>query len=308
MRRFPVLIITNSTSDLEKVKFPEFHIINIKSDFYNKFMEETNGLDSSFTSKLNESIKEDRKERFAIIYKERSKTFGDKKIYDVFNFLVLMFPSNLVIEYIVEFKFLGKKNILTYIDSYKTDVFNREDEGFLSFNEEKTDLINEFIKNYSHKYQEINYLKSATQHYMNAFDNIHYYHFSFLALCISLESITNGQSELIYRIRRNIAVICGKNLESSQIIFDNINTIYNLRSKIVHGADFSDDKVYEYLTYLQSIVSKTIIELLIHDISNLELLNKKITSLGFGDKDKMSENWSEILLNDNIESIIYEKL
>lgn len=308
MKRFPVLIITNSSSNLEKLKFPEFNIINTKSEEFNQFLAKTKVPKFSFALEITESAEDDGKERFAIINKNCSKTFGDKKIYDVFNFLVLMFPSNLTIEHIVDFKFKGDEQELIYESSFRTEIFNREEEGFLKFNEEKAQIINEFIQKYSHTYQEINYLKSATQHYMNAFDNLQYYHFSFLALCISLESITNGQTELIYRIRRNIAVICGKSTETSQIIFDNINTIYSLRSKIVHGSDFSDQKVYDYLTYLQSIVSKTIIELLIHNVTNLELLNKKITSLGFGDRDKLSEDWSEILLNDHIEEIIYEKL
>jgi hypothetical protein len=123
-----------------------------------------------------------------------------------------------------------------------------------------------------------------------------------------LESITNGNTELLYRIRRNVAVICGKNIESSQIIFDNINTIYKLRSKIVHGSDFSDDKVFEYLDYLQCIVSKLIIELLIHNIPNLEMLNKNITALGFGHRDKLSNNWSDTFLNKKIEDSIYNKI
>ena len=306
MKRFPVLIITNSASDLSKLEFPEFRIVNTKSEYFKKFLADTEVPEFSFALEIEESFEEDGKERYAIIHKDLSQKFGNKKIYDAFNFLVLLFPSNLAVDHIVDFNFINGK--LKHRSSFKTDIFNEEDEGFLKFNEDKSHTINEFIKNYSHTYNEIGYLKSSAQNYMNAFDNTHYYHFSYIALCISLESITNGNTELLYRIRRNVAVICGKDSETSQIIFDNINTIYKLRSKIVHGSDFSDEKVYEYLNYLQSIVSKTIIELLIHNIPNLELLNKKITSLGFGNRAKLSENWTEILLNDNIEKIIYEKI
>jgi len=306
MRRFTVLIITNSENDLSKLEFPEFKIVNTKSEEFTEFLVNAGVPKYSFALEIKESIEEDQKERFALINKDLTQTFGDKKIHDAFNFLVLMFPSYLAVEYIVDFKFENKK--LVYCGSFKTDIFNEEPEGFLKYNEAKAEYINDFIKKYSQNYTEIGYLKSSTQNYMNAFDNIHYFHLSYIALCISLESITNGNTELLYRIRRNVAVICGKDSQTSQIVFDNINTIYKLRSKIVHGSDFSDEKVYEYLGYLQSIVSKTIIELLIHGISSLELLNKKITSLGFGNRDKLSENWSEILLNDNIENIIYKKL
>lgn len=306
MRRFTVLIITNSASDLSKLEFPEFRIVNTKSEDFNQFLIDTEVPEFSFALEIKEGFEEDGKERYAIINKDLTQPFGVKRIYDVFNFLVLLFPSNLAVEHIVDFKFDNKK--LIHRDSFKTEIFNEEDEGFLRFNENKKDIINDFTKKYSKTYNDIGYLKSSAQNYMNAFDNNHYYHFSYIALCISLESVTNGNTELLYRIRRNVAVVCGKDAETSQIIFDNINTIYKLRSKIVHGSDFSDDKVYEYLNYLQSIVSKTIIELLIHNITNLELLNKKITSLGFGDRDKLSENWTEILLNDTIEKTIYEKI
>lgn len=255
---------------------------------------------------IQEGFEDDKKERYAIINKNLTQKFGTKKIYDAFNFLVLLFPSNLAVEYIVDFKIDNGR--LIYRDSFSTDIFNEEPEGFLNFDESRRDVINEYIHKFSKNYTDIGYLKSSTQNYMNAFDNPHYYHFSYIALCISLESITNGNTELLYRIRRNVAVICGKDTHTSQIIYDNISTIYKLRSKIVHGADFSDEKVYEYLNYLQSVVSKTIVELLIHNISNLEQLNKKITSLGFGDRDKLSENWSEILLNKNIEKTIYNKI
>lgn len=306
MKRFTVLIVTNSASDLSKLEFPEFRIVNTKSEDFINFLADTEVPEFSFALEIKESFEEDGKERYAIINKNLSQTFGNKKIYDAFNFLVLLFPSNLAVDYIVDFNFQDKK--LIHRSSFKTEIFNEEDESFLRFNEDKSDIINDFIKNYSQAYNHIGYLKSSAQNYMNAFDNHHYYHFSYIALCISLESITNGNTELLYRIRRNVAVICGKDTETSQIIFDNINTIYKLRSKIVHGSDFSDEKVYEYLNYLQSIVSKTIIELLIHNITNLELLNKRITSLGFGDRDKLSENWTEVLLNDNIEKTIYEKI
>lgn len=306
MKIFPVLIITNSASDLSKLEFPEFRIVNTKSEYFTKFLTDTEVPEFSFALEIKESFEEDGKERYAIINKDLSQKFGIMKIYDAFNFLVLLFPSNLAVDHIVDFNFINEK--LIHRSSFKADIFNEEDEGFLRYNEDNSHIINKFIKNYSQTYNDIGYLKSSAQNYMNAFDNTHYYHFSYIALCISLESITNGNTELLYRIRRNVAVICGKDSETSQIIFDNINTIYKLRSKIVHGLDFSDEKVYEYLNYLQAIVSKTIIELIIHNISNLEILNKKITSLGFGNRDKLSENWTEILLNDNIEKIIYEKI
>ena len=81
-----------------------------------------------------------------------------------------------------------------------------------------------------------------------------------------------------------------------------------MRSKIIHGTEFDDDLVSEYLKYLQNIVSKIIIELLIHGIENIETLNYKITKIGFGDRNKISNNWKEFAFNQNLEKIIQTEL
>jgi len=302
MIHFTVLIITNTQSKLSKLKFPDFDIINIKSENFKKFQEKTN-LQKTFINTEHSYFIE--KERFAIVHKDQSKKFGSKKVYDLYNFLLLMFPSNLSVEYILDFKIDEAKP--TFQNSTSFELRDEEEEKFLFFNELRSEEINNFIETYYPSYLNIGFLKSSIQNYISSFDNP-YYHFSYISFCISLESVVNGHNELLYRIRRNLSVICGKNQETSQTIYQNLNKIYKLRSKIVHGAEFSDEKVYEYINYLQSIVSKMIIELMIHKVSNLNELNDRLTSLGFGDRDKISENWSDIILNENIESIIYEEL
>ena len=102
--------------------------------------------------------------------------------------------------------------------------------------------------------------------------------------------------------------IAGENESKSEILFKNIKLIYDLRSKIIHGTEFDDDLVSEYLKYLQNIVSKIIIELLIHGIENIETLNYKITKIGFGDRNKISNNWKEFAFNQNLEKIIQTEL
>lgn len=48
---------------------------------------------------------------------------------------------------------------------------------------------------------------------------------------------------------------------------------------------------------LKSLVSRTIIELLIHNIENKEDLNSKITELGYGNRNQISENYKHYALN-----------
>jgi hypothetical protein len=73
--------------------------------------------------------------------------------------------------------------------------------------------------------------------------------------------------------------------------------MYKLRSKIVHGSDYDIEKVKSYINPLKAIVSRTIIELIVHNVESNEKLNEKITQIGFGDRRKISEKWNYYKLN-----------
>tara|TARA_R110001583_G_C5624317_1_gene406499 strand:+ start:61 stop:975 length:915 start_codon:yes stop_codon:yes gene_type:complete len=304
MKKFSILILTNSSSDLTLLKFKEFEIVNVKSEFFITFCKETN-TNISFEDII--EIDYYKKPRYAIINKNLKKEFELYKIHDLFNFLLLLFPSTLHNEIILDYKLDNRK--LSFFDVFKFGQISypQDENEFLSFDKSDVNQINLFTENYFDKLQNINYIKFSIQNYINAFAS-NYTHLSLIAFCISLESITNGNSELLYRICRNVSVLCGKDDESGHIIFDNIKKIYGLRSKIVHGMEFQDDKVDKYLLYLQSISSKVIVELLIHDIKTVEILNKKITGIGFGDRHKISNNWNNIILNTKLENFIYKTI
>ena len=89
-----------------------------------------------------------------------------------------------------------------------------------------------------------------------------------------------------------------------KLIFKNVDGIYDLRSKIVHGDKYSDQKIFEFYEYLQSIVSLTIIELLIHNIKDNVELNSKINTLGYGQRKFISMNWKKFELNNQSENNI----
>jgi hypothetical protein len=302
---FTVLILSNSSSDLTKLKFKEFNIVNVQSEEFLSFCDETSTRRDEFMKMINDDYKIFQDNKYVIINKNREK-FGAKKVYDVYNFILTLFPSSLTVEYILDYNFAG--DCLRFQSSYHfNDNLHSVRDSYLLFNEDDVTEINSFIDEHFGNHLNISYLKSSIQNYLNAFDS-NYSHFSFIAFCICLESITDGTAELIYRIARNVAVICGSNEENSLIIFHNIKKIYALRSKIVHGSDFSDDTVNDYLYYLELICSKLIVELLKHNISNIKLLNEKITTLGFGEKEKISSNKIGVNFNHKIESEIYNSI
>jgi len=305
MNDFTVLVISNSDSDLTLLKFEEFDILNVQSEEFLSFCEGTFTREEEFLDKIDEDFKFDGIQRYAIVRKSKEK-FGERKIHNVFSFLLILFPSVVTVEYILGYNIVAEK--LRYSNSFYNEQKSHSiREEFLSFEDDEVNEINNFIEMYFETFQNISYLKSSIQNYLNAFDS-NYLHFSFIAFCICLESITDGNTELIYRIARNVAVICGKDENSSMQIFKNIKKAYALRSKIVHGSNFSDDTVSDYLHYLEAICSKLIIELLKHNVSNIEQLNEKITSLGFGQKEKISTLWKETKFNNKIENKIYNTI
>ena len=73
--------------------------------------------------------------------------------------------------------------------------------------------------------------------------------------------------------------------------------MYDLRSKIVHGSEYDFEKVIEYLPYMQSIVSRMIIEIVLLNIMSIDELNRKLTFAGFGDKNSFSHDYKKMTLN-----------
>lgn len=131
---------------------------------------------------------------------------------------------------------------------------------------------------------------------------------SYLDLCISLESIVNGNSELLYKIRRNVAILCGKSEADSWTLFKNIDKIYKLRSQIVHGEDYKIELIEKYLPYLINLVSRLIIEIISLNVKEKNTLNDKMTSIGFGDKIKISSEYKYFQFNPEVLLSIEEEL
>jgi hypothetical protein len=168
-------------------------------------------------------------------------------------------------------------------------------EPLIAVNEDVKE-INEFAKLYFDRLNLENYIGIAIENYLTSFNSSHL-HYQYLTLCIALESIIHGDNEVTYRLRRTIAVLCGKDVFNCNIIFENLNKLYKLRSKIIHGEEYNIEKVQEYMQPLKAIVSRAIIELLIHNIPTNKELNENVTRLAFGDRYKITDSWKSYKLN-----------
>lgn len=297
MTNTEIVIISNIESDISQIKFPNIEIID-----FNNFPFDIDKKSKSIKENIDGDFLFDKSKRFVIVTDDK---YPMHSIHKTFSFLKVLFPSSLKIEYFINCIKNENKFITTYF--HKTELIEYKEDDYLHLDELKIPIINDFIvKNFSHFYR-IGYIENSIKNYIGSFDASHK-HFRFLSLCICLECLINETSELLYRISRGCSIICGEDKEKANLIFLNIKKIYNLRSKIVHGSDFDWGKLDNYLIYLECLVSKIIIELLIHKIENSKIINSKLTELGFGQKYQISDNWHEFKFNEKVENKIIEIL
>ena len=296
---FEIPVLKNSTYNLSKFDFSEFsiRILNIQSDEFKEYIKNLNpGFEKgnfSFFDLITENIHNELDSRFAII-KDNYKQFSKQEIYNVYTILLILFPSGLQLENIVHFveeeNFVQRSSMSSLETKYTTI------DNYLYFDDEFLEEANEFINLVFQRINFNNYIGLSIENYLNSF-NVSHLHFSYITLCMSLENLISGNQELSYRLKRTMSILCGNTEENSSLIFKNLGKIYNLRSKIVHGEIYKAQDIYTKIEYLQSLVSRTLIELLIHNISTNKDLDILITSLGFGQRNRLSENWKLYKIN-----------
>ena len=148
-----------------------------------------------------------------------------------------------------------------------------------SLGEDTVELQN-FLKEIKLPFKE-SFLQLALQNFESSYD-LPFRHLSFLLSMMSLEIMfNNGSTELAYRIRRNVAVLLGKDIPDSELIYNNVKKLYQKRSDLVHNgvADISEDDLITLRHYVRESIKK-ISRLGKNKLDLLNLLN----SSGFGNR------------------------
>lgn len=295
-------ILSGSYFDLSKFdfSFKNIRIMNISSKEFEDYIEsqqpDFKASNMIFFEEIKEIINLEYDQKYAIVYNDPKKEFNYQDLLNVWKFLLIIFPSDLQIEHEVHFDFEDNFFQRSHMTSWNKQITGEYPGEPLFAMEEDVMEINNYAKIVFNRLNLSNYIGIAIENYITSYSASHM-HYQYLTLCIALESIIFGNQELTYRLRRTVAILCGKDEWNCKNIFDNLNKLYSLRSKIIHGEDYRLDKVLEYMTPLRAIVSRTIIELLLHNITKNEQLNQRITEIGFGDRQKISENWQHFQLN-----------
>ena len=302
-RELYIPILSGSAFNLElfDFSFKGIKIIDVQSAGFEQYIEKNANNVSGYKVEtyldlITKNIDSSFEKKYAIVKENPTVDYNYGDIYNVWKLLLIIFPSDLQIEHIIHL-FYEKGQVYTSSlsswDRYRTGDYPGD---FLISLEEDVPEINEFSKLVFDKLNLQNYIGISIENYTGSYRASHF-HYQYLALCIALECLIPGNQELSYRLKRNVALLCGKEISNCDILFDNLKIIYDLRSSIVHGDDFKMEKVVKFLPVLKSIVSRTLIELLIHNIKDNKTLNNIITKLAFGDRNKISGNWKYYKLN-----------
>lgn len=292
-------ILTGSFFDLQQFDFSFIDIIimDIQSKAFKQYLKKYQPFAEDqypliFINNLEQKVSVSFEKYYAIVKSNPNEKYNEIDFYTVFKILLVIYPSDLQMEHLIEYHGANNGPTLSSWNKRYTGKYP----GSPLFAKGTPSEVNEFLPLIFKRINQHKYITFIIGNYVASFDTPQT-KFQFINLCICLESVIDGSDELNYRLRRCIAILCGENDLASNLIFKNLREIYNLRSKIVHGANYDIQKMEEYLPFLKAIVSRIIIELLIHNISTPLLLNEIITKIGFGEREKISKNWKNYTLN-----------
>ncbi len=296
--KITIPILTNTHYDLSKFnfRFRDIYLVELTSlklkRYINSFTKNKELRQVNFDF-FNYIIKEkhyDSKKYYAIIKKKYKQNYKQEEIYRVFNLLLLIYPSDLYISNEIDFSTEEGELRTTGMSS-----FPRYTSKFFYSHDRNLKEINRFLKKVFLDFYKFEYVRLAILHFNTSFEASHG-HFQYINLCMALETLVEGDKELSYRMKRGVAILVGDNKYSCEIIFRNLGNIYSLRSAIVHGENYKNSKLQEYLPYLKKLVARTILELLLHKL-NRSNLNESLTKAGFGQRHLISQKYKPFELS-----------
>jgi len=310
-------VLAGSLFDLSLFDFSNVNIqcFKIDSEKLKEFTQTThykdwNGDNRNWEKlqKIKEEFGDRKGDLYVLLPIDLSKEVLSKDYKYCWHVLLLLFPSDLAIYRKISFQLFDDQYL--WLHSIEEHTFyptgERTEDNYLISDITFKEEVNHFIGLFFRRIDSIKFIQIALQSYVNSYSEMHFT-MTYLSLCICLESIVAGNTELSFRIKRNVAILCGTNADEADLIFDNLGNIYNLRSKIVHGDIYDEKKVQEYLPYLRNIVSRMIIEVLLINITDLVFLNRRLTFSGFSKKEDLVQDHKEMVLNPISNSIIRYK-
>jgi hypothetical protein len=146
--------------------------------------------------------------------------------------------------------------------SFFPNLYNASNASKLSLEDEEVEQLKNFIKTIDEHEINMSFKNNILQLALNYYDLSYYAEVTpaaLLNLSISLEALFNpSDSELRYRISRNVATLIGKDKIESQKIYKFIKAMYAKRSKLVHTGAVGDVIKKDEIALLRSYVRTSI--------------------------------------------------
>jgi len=227
-----------------------------------------------------------------------NKPPDENDYFEAIEALRIAHPSELYIHNLFGAQYFeGEGIFFSSWSSYTSHLWNKYEEPekhYLSYSKEYLGETNSFLAFFKKNFNKRDYIKNAISYYSDSF-RVNSPEMAFVCLCICLETIVPGKEQLSFRFRRNLAVLCSESAVKGKRIYEKAKQLYGYRSKLVHsGMSSKDFKRFDlFFEYAQILASRMIIEMLLHDIPKIEDLDERITELGFGQGNRISENYKE---------------
>lgn len=305
LREIKFLVLRGTLSDLSIFNFSNFNakILEISENEFKQYIEENSSpsyMDHNWDP-FEEILQplHGTEKLFAVVPKNILSQFSLDDLLLCYDTLLLLFPSDLSVTYIVDFQITEQHQL--YYCGYADYGFHSTGnenyfENYVVFDEQYNSEINEFLRIFKPRYKRIKYVRQALESYVSSFHSPSLQH-GFLNLCICLETIIEGNIEISYRIKHHVAVLCSDNEYNAKNIFNNIGKIYSVRSKIIHGEVVRGGKIIEYLPYLRCLVSRMIIEIILLNIPERKHLDTILTFAGYHKKPTLTNEYKKMTLN-----------
>ncbi|MGP6207925.1 hypothetical protein ACNF42_07870 [Cuniculiplasma sp. SKW3] len=120
---------------------------------------------------------------------------------------------------------------------YSMRVYNIVQREIYHLDKSEVDSLSKFLREVSLPFTELPLnmaFSSFELSYTVNFENL-----SFVSCITGLECLlSEDSSEISYKISRNMAILLGRDEESSKDVFNKVKKLYSNRSKIVHGVNF----------------------------------------------------------------------
>ncbi|GAA3972385.1 hypothetical protein [Hymenobacter antarcticus] len=205
----------------------------------------------------------------------------------------IAYPSDL--QKIYEIRY-GRLSPISIVQTSMTEYDRYETFNPMQIPDGELSSLQEFLVLAFDRIGRDNYISQVVDAYLQSRQSSLVHH-SYLSLTMALETILDGKDELTYRLKRAVAIILGRTIDSCEVLFGMVGHMYGLRSTIIHGEKFKREELDYYLPTLEKLVSRLIIELIIHDVDTRISLGRIMNRSGFGDYSKISESHKEFAFN-----------